>query len=406
MLALVPFVLVNLNFPESFTGYALASAFVIHVIIGQRSWEWFCAVLLGVLLNAAARWVASWWHLPGVAPLFSLAMLGAGSLLVLGWHSSWSVEPDTKESRSAFLQSVVLLVLVLASQLMLGATRVRGLYVFDSYLAIFDEALGWKSLFAQAFVARVSFLHHFAVVAYDALPVIAAIVCAAYSRDRNAPDWQLLKVVVVAAVLGYGVYLIFPAVGPRYIENGALLGSSGTPASLRALHPFLLQVPVGVARNAMPSLHMVWALLICLEARKLPLGFQTIAFLYAILTPFVVLVMAEHYLIDLIVAIPFALMVEAICVDGQRFPALDRWRAGIAGCLMVTAWLFLLRFETPNVLFSPIASWSCVILSTAISAVMIRQLFRLRSDDRKSLDPVENPVLRAAASEGGSLTNL
>lgn len=187
-LALVPFVLVNLNFPESFTGYALGSAFVIHVILGRRPWEWFCAVFLGALLNGAARWAASWWLLPAVAPLFSFAMLGAGSLLILGWRSSWSVGPDNEESKSAFLQSVVLLVLVLASQLMLGATRVRGPYVFDSYLASFDEALGWTSLFAQAFVARVPFIHHFAVVAYDALPVIAAFVCAAYSRHRKAPD--------------------------------------------------------------------------------------------------------------------------------------------------------------------------------------------------------------------------
>ena len=370
-LAMVPFALVNLNFPESFTGYALASAFLIHVITRTNPREWFLAFLLGLLLNLGASHVASWLRLSTAVPPFSLAMVGAGSFIVLGWRSASSVSKDDPQSASPFLQSTVLLVLVLASRFMLQATRPKGPFVFDSFLLAFDQTLGCRPALPEALIRRMPLLNHAIEIAYNGTPLVAAMVCAAYTRYVERAHLQLLKVIVVAGVLGFLVYLLFPAVGPRYLPE--LTTGSLSPFSLERSHN-LLQIPLDVARNAMPSLHMAWALLIWLEARALPRPFRTVALAYMLLTPIIVLALGEHYLVDIVVAIPFSLLVESLCVDSQPIASSVRRRAAVTGTLITAGWLLLLRFGTPIFISSSIASWIFVIGSTGISAVMIHQL--------------------------------
>jgi hypothetical protein len=59
--------------------------------------------------------------------------------------------------------------------------------------------------------------------------------------------------------------------------------------------------------------------------------------------------LGEHYLVDLIVAVPFAFGVQSLCLGRQR-------NAAIAG-LIALAWMFYIRFGLPYFEPVPAISW-------------------------------------------------
>ncbi len=63
----------------------------------------------------------------------------------------------------------------------------------------------------------------------------------------------------------------------------------------------------------MPSLQMMWALLVLWGAWELTPLARLIASSFAALTLFATLGFGEHYLADLIVGVPLALATEGIC---------------------------------------------------------------------------------------------
>ena len=54
----------------------------------------------------------------------------------------------------------------------------------------------------------------------------------------------------------------------------------------------------------MPSVHLAWALLAAIEARRLGLIWRIIFAAFTVTTAFATIALGEHYVIDLIVAIP------------------------------------------------------------------------------------------------------
>ena len=128
------------------------------------------------------------------------------------------------------------------------------------------------------------------------------------------------------------------------------------------------------ARNAMPSMHMTWALLVWWSAGELTPLARVIASGFAMLTFLATLGYGEHYLVDLIVAVPFALLIEAICaLPRERKAALG---AGVVGLGLMLGWLFMLR--TTAVAHVPAwASWAMVV-GTIATTVPIQFALRRR----------------------------
>lgn len=117
---------------------------------------------------------------------------------------------------------------------------------------------------------------------YDFLPVAMAAAIGSGKRP-----WQAVRAFVIAAVLAVPLYVAFPAVGPREIYDST------------------------APRNCMPFLHLTWALLAaCYGSRRLRPAFL----LFAVLTAISTLTTGEHYLLDLIAAIPFTWL--CIWVEG------------------------------------------------------------------------------------------
>jgi hypothetical protein len=138
---------------------------------------------------------------------------------------------------------------------------------------------------------------------------------------------------------------------------------------------------------------MTWAVLLYWNARRSALWLRIVYILFLLLTVLATLGTGEHYLIDLVVALPFALAVQtAFSIPvGELRRSLPFW-AGSTGTLF---WLAFLRFGEPVWLGSAMMDWGLVALTVLGSVIIERQLSRARY----SPAPVSNLAPRFSASE-------
>src|SRR5205085_4314223 len=95
------------------------------------------------------------------------------------------------------------------------------------------------------------------------------------------------------------------------------------------------------ARNCMPSLHTAWIL--CLFWYAPPMGRRVSAILwaFAVFTLLYALSAGGHYLVDLIVAVPFAQAVRAATHSQWKSAAF------VQNAVLVALWFLLLRYGIP-----------------------------------------------------------
>ncbi|HWU83740.1 MAG TPA: phosphatase PAP2 family protein, partial [Rhodocyclaceae bacterium] len=180
------------------------------------------------------------------------------------------------------------------------------------------------------------------VTIYCALPLAVGTVHA--QQCRYLPKAAAMHGFVGAGVLGSALYLAYPAAGPRYLFGSAF------PLQLPPLAA-IPAVPAPIAPaflNAMPSLHMTWALLLYFGSRTLPPPLRLASTGFAVLTALATLGMGEHYLVDLALAFPLALLVHEL--GHARRP-----RVVGASLLALTTWLGYLRWGVP--LFASVGLW-------------------------------------------------
>ncbi len=147
-------------------------------------------------------------------------------------------------------------------------------------------------------------------------------------RGRRSPDSRLLAALAIAAGAGLVCYLIVPAVGPRIYWPSfpipPLVGAGAIAGGWTTEFP-----------NAMPSVHLTVTLLTLAGIWSVGRYARVAAIAYVVLTALATLGFGQHYVIDLVVAIPFA---AAIWLGVQR-------RAGVATAagIVTVASLLLIR---------------------------------------------------------------
>jgi hypothetical protein len=330
--------------------------------------------LLGTLFGGSAVQVAT-----GLG-----AFLGLGSLTVMSLAMVWT---DARTYVAQLRRALVLPVFSLIAGVSMNAVTKAQPPAYDFYLYAFDSALG---ITPGALVARL----------FDALPWLGISASVTYSLLLLFPTlydaWglrrgvrsSLMTAFVVGGVCGFIFYQICPGLGPVYIFG------SRFPAHLPAPGQFDLAMYRGAgARNAMPSMHMTWALLVWWSAWELTPLARFIASCFAALTFLATLGFGEHYLVDLIVAVPFALLIEAICAFRRdRKTALG---AGAVALALTVSWLLLLR--TPLVAQLPIGACWTMVAGTIAITVPIQ--FTLRRRLRMTRRPVARITLSEPPSE-------
>jgi hypothetical protein len=95
--------------------------------------------------------------------------------------------------------------------------------------------------------------------------------------------------------------------------------------------------------NAMPSLHLAWALLCLFYVHRLGIGMRILACTFALLTAIATVASGQHYVVDLIAAVPFSFAVWiGTCDEMARFERISLATLGMAFTLI---WIVAARFN-------------------------------------------------------------
>jgi hypothetical protein len=172
--------------------------------------------------------------------------------------------------------------------------------------------------------------------------------------------------------VGVFFYNLFPALGPIYLFLGRFPWHPLTADQARRL--FLEPVAIAGMRNGMPSLHMAWVLLAFWCSRGLSIYERLIAVAFVVFTVFSTMGTGEHYFIDLIVAFPFAVFIQALCATRLPWHDRRRYAACLFGLITTFVWLATLRF-TPNLFWVFVAiPWICWVATVALTEFLRRPL--------------------------------
>jgi hypothetical protein len=246
---------------------------------------------------------------PDVSSLISVVFgIGSASILVAVAAAGSAGDRDraaqwrTVAAVSLFPVKLYLGIVLLSSSASLSALT------YDGFLAAVDQSLGGNASFAtgQFLLANPPF-HWVATLAYEGLPI--AVMCAAALRWRRfgAADTASIPVAAaIAAALAVGLYLIVPAAGPVFAWGPLfpLHPPVNEPTGLTVLDP-------RVFRNAMPSLHFTGALIVAWGTWTVGRGARMFGLIFLVLTALATLGTGQHYAIDLIVAVPYAVAIES-----------------------------------------------------------------------------------------------
>jgi hypothetical protein len=114
----------------------------------------------------------------------------------------------------------------------------------------------------------------------------------------------------------------------------------------------------------MPSLHVGWALLIYWHARALGAPARIAGAIWLVSTIVATLAMGQHYFIDLVVAVPFAALIDALAAGGAPAPKISA-----RGWVIATAVLLLVVWYAILFLSPPGASGGFPLLLLAVATV-------------------------------------
>ena len=161
-------------------------------------------------------------------------------------------------------------------------------HTFDARLWHWDEALRLDPMAVIYFGEAHEGLWNFMQVVYYSLPIVMAV---AWIKEQ---DLTLRLSIAIAGIGGWICSAVFPAVGPHWYLDGYS----------------------AAMRHCIPSVEWTWALLLALNARsrlRVPL------WIYAALLAVAAILISEHYLVDLIVAVPYTLAAQRLAA---RWPGL------------------------------------------------------------------------------------
>lgn len=381
---------------SAFFASTLGGAAILHLAVAPKRDALLvaaCATLLGT-----AEFV--FLHFPhGVSIVVpAISLIGLGSLLVFGIRTAWSAGEHLQLYLRAFVPAVLFVLSEYAASTLLGISSYLHPKTLDLYLYSFDASLGMQfSFVAGRWLRQLSWLHVTALLCYMGLMLPVALVSATLVRKRSPRALPAILAFLLTGPLGILFYNILPACGPIYVFGAAF--PFLPPTQAQAAH--LLVAPMAIAgpRNAIPSLHMAWVLLAWWNSKGLPAWIRIITLVFLVFTVVSTLGTGEHYFVDLVAAVPFAVAVQAI--SDYRVPLRDpcRSRPLLGGFLMALAWMAAISFTpTPIWWASPAIGWSLV----ATTLLASFYLERLRSAGSGQDEPrggvARNAALAAASS--------
>jgi hypothetical protein len=341
---------------NSFTPFGMWGTFAIHVSTRPSRKELGITVAIGLLLRVLYNLAVGERSFPGSLIINMGTYLGLASLAVLAVRSLESSGERRATCRRSLGAVALLSYIGICLGFYINFARVALPRKLDYFLYNFDGSLGFQPSFAAARLAQMlPAVYRIEALVYDSLGFWFALLFAVHINSRLKYRLNVLKLLIVNAVLGFSLYFLFPAMGPKY----AFPSFPVEPGAVTSAAVFLQGVP-----NAMPSLHMGGILLIFWISRPWK-WLRVVTGSLAVLTFLATLGLGEHYLIDLVVAVPYALAILALSssVPERKLPL-------AVGTAMLLAWLVILRAGH----FYPVVSWTLVLTTVGMGLVMERRL--------------------------------
>jgi hypothetical protein len=389
------------DFNEPYLPFAIAGIAVFFLRAKLSRWEVYGWLLISALLVKVI-------HLPQI-PFWvlrvaaSMALLGFGAAMILGLRAIWSESEDRENILALLAPALILCVFIFVTARVLSITSGVNPQTDDAWLYAFDGSLGFQpSFFLGHILYNSLLLARISMLTYLALPFAMAVVCAwQIPVGARRISWHMLTILLLAGVGGWLLYTIVPGTGPIYAFSQDFPWKA---LPYKDLHRLLLEkmiIPTTIPRNAMPSLHVGWAVLLYWNSRKFPVALRSAVLFFLIFTIFATLGSGQHYLVDLVGSLPFAVAVEATASLALRSqPLANRSRLAIVALSSLSLtfiWLAIVRFGVELALKSPAIPWTLMLATVAV-ALWLRHWIR-ESDARSS----ESPRPRATHAESAEL---
>ena len=325
-----------------------------------------CVRRMGGLGSYYGVWWISWGAFLGIA---SLMVLAAQVVPLRGRSRDRLSDPERKSRRQTFYAGAVFPLCSLLIGYTVPLTTWLRPRTYDAFLLAFDGGLGFQPSFVLGRVLPAgSTAWGLTTTVYYMLPLAACILYASH-RVRERQSVLILALFLSLMLVGFAQYGIYPAAGPRY-AFGALYPWHPPLLAQIAIQP--MTVP-DAPRNCMPSLHLAGALAIWWNSRPWP-RWGRLAGLFLWATIFSTLALGEHYLVDLVVAIPFTLIFQAAWTVSVPLSQSVRRTPLVVATMFTLAWYVLLRYGLRLFLISPLISWSLILLTIGWCLVLEKKL--------------------------------
>ncbi|MFI6855340.1 phosphatase PAP2 family protein [Streptomyces sp. NPDC050416] len=340
------------------SGFLLYAAMALTMVVLTRRQRF---IAFGFALGIDAVFLVVRWAVG--AELGDAHPFGNGALWVILGCGVFAVTRRTGPERVLMLKGVGLGLLLVAGRKagdtwLIITSKTRPM-VLDPYVATADHALGNPSWLVGRIVKATGEAGAIALETVYGQLAVAAVVVALYqlrnvAAERRFPRHHLVRTFLVIGLLGPGIYMIFPVVGPVFAYGPGASGTGGLQWAVANLWPDLPPptdvVPHEVLydgitpRNCMPSLHTAWAVAIFIHSRRGPRVLRHAGTFWLIATLTATLGFGYHYGVDLVAGVVFTITIEAALRSLER-----GWdRSGIQlvtyGVAVFTAMLLSYRY--------------------------------------------------------------
>jgi hypothetical protein len=354
----------------SYLQYALLGSFAIYVADDRTA-----RGRLAVLAVAAGLYLTARFNGALRVPSFRDAgyMLGLASIAVAGVRTAW-VERSASR-RAIETATAVTLFPVFVAEALLVRRALNDAYAptYDLYAFALDSRLGGQLSFALGrLFSRSRPAAALLWEIYTALPFMLGLLYG-YTRQRGRPGQGARAAVLLflASLLAVAGYHLVPVSGPLF----AFPGFPMEPPSVASSDVRLLPLAPKVLRNGVPSLHFAAALLVWWNLRRLGWALRMIAGFFLIGTFLATLGTGEHYLVDLIMTVPFSLALQAGLMATGLSLSRRRWYSAGFGGLLTAAWLVALRSTTLVSLAPPLVVIGLSAISVGVPFALERRLW-------------------------------
>lgn len=331
----------SVDWLESFAGLWQGAALALAAVPRWPLRRRLALLAAGVAL-AAIYQVAigrpQWW-------LYAYSFLAGAGLVAAGFFAHEALRGSERRHAAYILAGLVLFAAYgMVTKTYLIYSSVQAAPVLDwSALKLDAAAFGFSpSAWAVRAAPPGSVLRIALAIAYELLPLAMLAVFALEVRDPRRLPFSLFRGVFACGFAAALLYAMTPVTGPAY-ALGAAFPEELAPLLARA--PALLATPAGAfaPRNAFPSFHLAWALVALLLAWRFG-GLARAGFgLYALLIAAATLALGEHYLIDLVAALPVLAALAALCIERVSWRSPVRRQALAGGIVAYLVWLVLLQ---------------------------------------------------------------